>query len=145
MLAIQSEDSRNRGIGRYSLDLVREIVKKIPDDISLIFNALYGENKTDKLQITQQTNKEIPSIEYDVLDISDKKIQSRRNPNKLNTLLLNRQLNNCIKGDISVGDREFQMSVILTNSTVACRFKVAGHKCGLWIAITGWLHPRQML
>jgi len=92
LLAIQSEGSRGRGIGRYSEELSQEILKMIPNDVDMILNSGYSdyddEIKNSYNKISSKTN----IYKYDILDLSNKSFAERVSYNPLNSLLLQKQL-----------------------------------------------------
>jgi len=86
LLAVQSESSRGRGIGRYSEELSKAILEKISKDVKIVFSSLYPEHKEE---ITKDYLNYIAVnkiSEYDVLNGLDKSQY-----NSLNTLLLKKQ------------------------------------------------------
>lgn len=92
LLAIQSEGSRGRGIGRYSEELSQEILKLIPKNIEIALNSLYPDYK-DLISL-QEIQK------YTILDISEKSFQEKVKYNTLNTFLLKMQFNKNKNTDI---------------------------------------------
>jgi glycosyltransferase involved in cell wall biosynthesis len=93
LVAIQSEGSRGRGIGRYSQELSQETLKLIPKNIEIVLNALYPEHKKSILDDYKSLISKENISEYTMLDISEKSFQEKSQYNKLNTLLLKKQFN----------------------------------------------------
>lgn len=91
LVAIQSENSRARGIGRYSEELSQNILKILKDDASIILNDLYPQNKKEIVDAYKAFILEENIKEYTILDISNKSFDQKFNYNRLNTFLLTKQ------------------------------------------------------
>jgi len=100
LLAIQSEGSRGRGIGRYSEELSQEILKNIPKNIDIILNSSYSEYDEEIKNDYYKVSSTVDFYKYDILDLYEKSLSIRASYNPLNSLLLQKQLSKKVDTDI---------------------------------------------
>lgn len=101
MQAIQSDSSRNRGIGRYTQELSIAIIKNIPPkSATLLLNALFRELEKEIKEEFTQLKQEVLFSSYSILDASSKTLQQKIDYNKLNGELIKFQLNQMSDQDI---------------------------------------------
>lgn len=99
LLAIQSEGSRGRGIGRYSEELSKNILNLHSADVTLLLNSLFPEHKEDILNtFSSLIDKNIQ--EYRLLDSSDKDFKNKLLFNNINSFLIEKQFSKYNNADI---------------------------------------------
>lgn len=91
LVAVQSEGSRGRGIGRYSEELSKSILAQT-DDVSVALNKLYPEHREDIEMELLINNSNIKVKEYLLLDQTDIPFEAKSRVNKLNTFLIKKEL-----------------------------------------------------
>ena len=94
LLAIQSEGSRNRGIGRYSEELTKALLTLLKNsEIKLYLSDLYPEfDKTIKTYFKNLVNQD-HIIKYQTIDLTNKNFLQRNQYRELNTYLFSLQAN----------------------------------------------------
>lgn len=92
MQAIQTEGSRNRGIGRYSEELSKTIINAIDDTTTLLLNSLYQNIFNDIEEDYKLYKNKLQFKQYDQLDISQKSYFQKSKYIKLNDTLVKYQL-----------------------------------------------------
>ncbi|WP_321311698.1 glycosyltransferase [Halarcobacter sp.] len=100
LLAIQSEGSRGRGIGRYSEELSKNILKLHSADVTLLLNSLFPEHKEDILNTFSSLIDEKNIQEYRLLDSSDKDFKNKSLFNNINSFLIEKQFSKYNNADI---------------------------------------------
>ena len=95
LVAIQSEGSRGRGIGRYSEELSKHIIKNIKNkEVYLLLNGLYPEHDKSVKEYFKDCISSNNFIKYHLLNLNNKPFDQRVKYSKLNNILLSKQLNN---------------------------------------------------
>ena len=95
LVAIESESSKERGIGRYSSDLSKTILEQEEnDEIKIFLNSLYPEHKETIEEEYKDLIDKKNIIYYNISDISQKTFIQKQIENKLNTALYKEQLLN---------------------------------------------------
>jgi len=94
LLAIQSEGSRNRGIGRYSEELTKALSALLKNSvIKLCLSDLYPEfDKAIKIYFKNLVNQD-HIIKYQTIDLTNKNFLQRNQYRELNTYLFSLQAN----------------------------------------------------
>jgi len=99
--ALQTEGSKDRGIGRYAKELTKHIMQNMQDDnIKLYLNSAYKEHDNLIKNYFQDTIPSDKFIKYDILDLSNKTTPQRAKYTKINSLLIKKQLNEIEEVDI---------------------------------------------
>jgi len=100
--AIQTEGSRNRGIGRYSEELSKQIIGKIDDKVTILLNALYPEHKKEIEAVYKDYADKLLFKEYRQLDNSDKEYSQKLKFIKLNDILVKYQFSKILSSQKNI-------------------------------------------